>query len=104
MLLRVGAKLHTSVLISPSQQGSAIHPPANIHDENNDTGILHLQVMCRAVLLTLEMVLEQQWTPETARAWQALFDAATVTMGQVRFPCQGLSHFQSCARLSDALK
>jgi len=42
----------------------------------------HLPVMCRAVLLTLEMVLGLQWTTETARAWEALFDAAILAMGQ----------------------
>ncbi len=40
--------------------------------------------MCKAILTTLETVLGDQWTPEVARAWADLWDAASSTMVTVR--------------------
>lgn len=42
------------------------------------------QVMCKAILRTLERALGDLWTPETARAWTELWDTATATMTTVR--------------------
>ena len=40
--------------------------------------------MCKAILSTLETALGDQWTPEVARAWAELWDAASSTMTTVR--------------------
>ena len=39
--------------------------------------------MCKAILETLKSVLAERWTPETARAWADLWEAAMAAMGTV---------------------
>ncbi len=39
------------------------------------------QVMCKAILATLESVLAERWTAETARAWKDLWETAMAVMG-----------------------
>ena len=38
--------------------------------------------MCKAILATLEKAMGDQWTSDTARAWEELWDAAMSTMSK----------------------
>jgi hypothetical protein len=39
--------------------------------------------MCKAILRTLEKVLGDLWTPETARAWTEMWESAMEAMSKV---------------------